>query len=191
MNEPMPTPSEQIIPINAIQQRFENVEKIELTQWLAMPYYRVRDNGKMILIDARNGEQRSPLTQEDAIKVAEYHYAEQGNVRKATLLTDQATSPSELYGRPLPLWQVNFDDAVSTNFYISPDDGRLVTRRHELWRIFDFFWMLHIMDYEDRTDVNNLLLVISSFLGLILSVSGLWLLFYSFNKRNKAEGETS
>ena len=36
--------------------------------------------------------------------------------------------------------------------------GELVTRRHELWRVFDFVWMLHIMDYDTREDVNNPLL---------------------------------
>ncbi len=189
MNEPISVPYEELIPMGDIQQRYENIEKIELTQWLDMPHYRVRVGGEMRLIDAKTGEQRSPLSEEDAIRLAQYHYTASGNVRKATLLTDQATSPSELYGRPLPLWQVNFDDAISTNFYVDPNDGRMVTRRHELWRIFDFFWMLHIMDYEDRTDVNNLLLVVSSFLGLLLSVSGLWLLFYSFKKRKAAEGE--
>lgn len=191
MSEPITTTYEELIPMSDVQQQYGNVEKIDLVQWLDMPHYRIRVDGKKHLVDAISGVERSPLTEADAIRVAEYHYAADGKVRKATLLTDQATSPSELYSRPLPLWQVNFDDAISTNFYVDPDDGRMVTRRHELWRIFDFFWMLHIMDYEERTDVNNLLLVVSSFLGLLLSISGVWLLFYSFKKRKLQEGDAS
>ena len=78
---------------------------------------------------------------------------------------------------------MDFDDAGSTAFYVSPDDGSLITRRHTYWRIFDFAWMLHIMDYEERADVNNTLLRISAGLGLVLSVLGMWLLFFSFRRR--------
>jgi len=60
----------------------------------------------------------------------------------------------------------------------------LVARRHQLWRWFDFLWMLHIMDYDQRIDANNLLLRISASLALLFSLSGAGLLVYSL--RGKA-----
>jgi hypothetical protein len=45
---------------------------------------------------------------------------------------------------------VDFDDWLQTTLYLHPDTGALVTRRHRLWRWYDFQWMLHIMDYGDR-----------------------------------------
>ena len=67
--------------------------------------------------------------------------------------------------------------------YFSPDTGELLARRHNLWRGFDFLWMLHIMDYETRDDVNNLLLRAASVTGLLFALAGIWLLFYSFRRR--------
>ena len=46
-------------------------------------------------------------------------------------------------------------------------------------------WMLHIMDYEERADAHNLLLITAQIAGLIFSVTGIWLLFYSFSGRRK------
>jgi hypothetical protein len=46
--------------------------------------------------------------------------------------------------------------------------------------------MFHIMDYENRTDVNNLLLRIAAIAGLGFALSGAWLLFYSFSTRRSA-----
>jgi len=38
-------------------------------------------------------------------------------------------------------------------------------------------WALHIMDYEDRDNINNLLLKIFSVLALISSMTGIILFF--------------
>lgn len=75
-------------------------------------------------------------------------------------------------------------DAEDTRLYVSPDEGRIVARRTERWRIFDFFWMLHIMDYEERTDFNNPLVIFASVIGLIAAFSGVALLYYRFGKRD-------
>jgi hypothetical protein len=46
-------------------------------------------------------------------------------------------------------------------------------------------WMLHIMDYEQRTDAHNLLLKTAQLTGLTFAITGLWLLLYSFSGRRK------
>ena len=95
-------------------------------------------------------------------------------------------APSEVKTRPVPMWAVHFADRGSTTLYLSPDSGELLARRHSLWRWFDFLWMFHIMDYEQRTDVNNGLLRIASVIGLAFGLSGVWLLFYSLGQRRRA-----
>mgnify|MGYP003339799900 CR=1 FL=1 len=50
-------------------------------------------------------------------------------------------------------------------------DGEIVSRRHALWRVFDFAWMLHIMDYEARTNVNNPLLRIATLSAAAMALS--------------------
>lgn len=65
-------------------------------------------------------------------------------------------------------------------FYFSADDGRLVQARNETWRLFDFFWMLHTMDFRTRDNFNNPLVITIGFAALWLSLSGFLLLFRSF-----------
>jgi hypothetical protein len=64
-----------------------------------------------------------------------------------------------------------------------PGSGELVTRRHRFWRWFDFLWMLHIMDYESRENVNNALLRVATGVGVTLALSGLWLVYFRFLRR--------
>jgi len=45
-------------------------------------------------------------------------------------------------------------------------------RRNDRWRLFDLFWMLHVMDYQGRDNFNTLLLQVVSGLGLVTILSG-------------------
>ena len=90
----------------------------------------------------------------------------------------------EIRGATLPLWRVDLDDRWQSSVYVDPVTGRIVAARNTLWRIYDFFWMLHIMDYDTRDDFNNNLLRSASGVGWFIGLSGLWMLFYSFRRRD-------
>ena len=51
-----------------------------------------------------------------------------------------------------------------------------MARRNDDWRFFDFFWMLHIMDYQERENFNNPLLITASMFALFTVLAGLLLL---------------
>ncbi len=87
----------------------------------------------------------------------------------------------------LPLTRAPIDDSHETTLYIHPDSGDLVTRRHRSWRWFDALWMLHIMDYDKRTNVNNVALRAATLAGSAFVVSGAWLLWFSFRRRKRQE----
>ena len=55
--------------------------------------------------------------------------------------------------------------------------GDIASIRSDSWRIWDFLWSLHIMDYRERDNINNILLQILSVLALVTSVSGITLFF--------------
>ena len=74
------------------------------------------------------------------------------------------------------VWQVQFDDTFNTTLYLSENNGKVVTVRSTLWRIFDFFWMLHIMDYDERENFNNPLLISFSATSVLFCLSGILLL---------------
>lgn len=145
------------------------------------PVYEVSTGTGKVLIDAGSGRVLSPLPDDKIQALASSYYAGSGTLRSVALLT--GTPPLEIQTRALPLWRADFDDRLDTTLYIHPDTGALVTRRHRFWRWFDFLWMLHIMDYEQRTDVNNTLLRVTSIVSLIGVASGVWLLYFSFKRR--------
>lgn len=154
-----------------------------LDHQLGAPVYVVKTEGGSELFDARTGEKLSPLGKAAAQARAEALFSEQGKVVSVEYLTK---APLELQTRPVPIWRVEFEGAWRPTLYISPQTGELVTRRHDLWRTFDFMWMLHIMDYDDRQDVNNILLRVSTWLAVGASATGAWLLLYSFRRRRRA-----
>jgi hypothetical protein len=53
----------------------------------------------------------------------------------------------------------------------------LLERRNDTWRLRDFFWMLHNMDYVNRTSFNHPLIIVVGFAAVWLAITGLWLLF--------------
>ena len=79
-----------------------------------------------------------------------------------------------------PVWRAQFDDPQHTALYFAGDDGRFIAARSSSWRVYDFFWMLHTMDYAGRDNFNNPLIVIIGMAALWLTISGVVLLFRSF-----------
>jgi uncharacterized iron-regulated membrane protein len=172
------------LPIEDLLDRFPSASKITLKTLMERPVYLVQGAAGTDVLDAETGEQLSPLNRQLAIQIAKHHYAGTGEISTVALIEDNP--PTEIKFFPLPLWRIDFDDAWGSSFYVDPQSGRFRTRRHTLWRVFDIMFMLHIMDYDERDNVNNTLLRIFSILGVVLGSSGLWLLFYSF-KRARAE----
>lgn len=158
------------------------LKSARLDTQLGQPVYVVDAEGGKALFDARTGAKLSPLDEAGARARAKALFAEKGRVVSAELLTK---APLEVQTRPMPLWRVEFEGAWRPTFYISPFTGELVSRRHDLWRTFDFVWMFHIMDYDDRQDVNNILLRAFTWLAVAASGTGAWLLLYSFRRRRR------
>ena len=77
----------------------------------------------------------------------------------------------------LPIWQVDFRDARNSSYYVSGSTGELLERRNDTWRWWDFFWMLHIMDYSERSSFNHPLIITVAFAMVWLAGTGIWLLF--------------
>ncbi len=160
------------------------LKSARLETQLGRPVYVVEAEAGKSLFDARTGARLSPLDEAGARARAKAMFTEAGEVVSAELLT--ATPPIELQTRALPLWRVEFEGAWHPTFYISPFTGELVARRHDLWRTYDFLWMFHIMDYENRSDVNNLLVRVATWMAFVTSLTGAWLLLYSFRRRRRA-----
>lgn len=172
------------LPLERLATLYPDVQSITLRAMMDQPVYLLRGESTRLL-DARDGRQLSPIDKQTATRIAIFHYAGEARIRSVTLL--ESDPPTELQARALPLWRIDFDDRWNSTFYVDPDTGAFTTRRHTLWRVFDFLWMLHVMDYDAREDINNTVLRVFSIFGLSLGLSGAWLLFYSF-RRKKVHG---
>ena len=171
------------MPQAKLHDTYPGITSVRLKVLLEKEVYEIRQDKKVSLVDAVTGKIISPIDRETVLALADAAYAGEGNVRGIEWVTK---APSEVGARPVPLWAVHYDDAGKDTLYFSPFSGDLVARRHELWRWFDFLWMFHIMDYEERENVNNSLLRVASITGLLFALSGAWLLFYSFQRRRQA-----
>ena len=86
----------------------------------------------------------------------------------------------------LPIWQVDFRDDVNSSYYVSATTGEILERRNDSWRWWDFFWMLHNMDYAKRTSFNHPLIIMVGFAMTWLAITGFWLLFRTMWKHDFA-----
>jgi len=90
---------------------------------------------------------------------------------------------AEYRGRSLPLYQIKTDHPNDINAYVDAWTGEIVAIRSSSWRLWDLMWGLHIMDYVDRDNINNILMKVFSILALISSLSGV-ILFFLTSKRS-------
>ena len=140
---------------------------------LGRPVWRVTDTaGTRHLIDALTAETLSPLGQAQAMTVAVADYVGPGEIVAMRYYADEA--PTE-YGRPGPVWRATFDDADRTALYVQADTGEVRARRGRTWRVFDFAWRLHVMDYDDGADFNHPLVQAAAGAGVLFALSGLML----------------
>lgn len=151
--------------------------------WLRdQPIYVASSENGDEAFDARTGQPAAAPDEAIIRELASSYYSGSEPIASAALIT---SIPGEIRGRKSPLWRVEFDHWNKPTFYLSPVTGELVSKRHELWRVFDFVWMLHIMDYAERENVNNMLLRIFTLCAVMMALSGVWLLTYAFPKRKK------
>lgn len=174
--------SSDYLPPSRLAADHPGMTEFRLKHVLDRAVYQVTSHDGTALVDATTGEPVGPLDETQARRIAESLYQGEAPLASMALLTE---APQEVASRPVPMWQARFADRSGTTLYVSPSTGELLAKRHDLWRWFDFLWMLHIMDYEAREDVNNTLLRVAAAVGLAFALSGVWLLFYSFRRGGK------
>ncbi|HET8816413.1 MAG TPA: hypothetical protein VFM61_03075 [Pseudidiomarina sp.] len=145
-----------IAPTGAVIQRYTEASSITLrrlptSQWV----YLVELPFSTLLLDAITLESMT-LQRDDITALAnDFRTADHEDIQIAgvRLLTEHL--PQEVSFAELPVWQVTYADFLNTTLYIDATSGALVSTRHDFWRLFDFMWMLHIMDYDERSDIST------------------------------------
>ncbi|HEX8641250.1 MAG TPA: PepSY domain-containing protein [Allosphingosinicella sp.] len=145
-------------------------DRVELRMLLERPVMLVtRGAGRPVLYDLGDGARLSPLPMREAARIAEADHA--GSARATRV--ERVTRNSPEYRGPLPAWRVDFEDGANRSLYVAADTGAVTARRSTLWRVYDFLWGLHIMDWRGHEDFNSPLLIVATALALIVVVTGI------------------
>jgi uncharacterized iron-regulated membrane protein len=156
--------------------RGEAVEGLVLRDLGARPVYEVRTSKATRLIDATTGE-AIRVDQQLARDIASM--MNDAPVREVSVLARPNLEARDFEGA---MWRVDFADAENSSAYVSLDTARFLVMRGDTWRTWDFFWMLHNMDYVNRASFNHPLIILVGFGALWLSGTGFYLLFKSFSR---------
>ena len=160
-------------------ERFGAVEGLVLRRILDRPVYELSGPGGLRLVDAQSGAPVAidALTAQQVARQAFHHEA-------AVTSVERLEKPNlEAREHEGPMWRVNFADEENSSAYVSAISGRPLVNRGDTWRVWDFVWMLHNMDYVNRTSFNHPLIIFVAFGTLWLSFTGFYLLFKSFRRR--------
>jgi uncharacterized iron-regulated membrane protein len=159
----------------------KDILEVRLASVLDRWVWRVQTAEGVILRSAQTGEPFE-INEDMARRLAQQQYAGQGQL--ASVAFHPAATLETRDSRAT--WQARFDDEKETTLYFSAEDGSLVETRNNTWRLFDFFWMLHTMDFKGRDNFNNPLVITFGMAALWLSLSGFILLFRSFRRQDFA-----
>ena len=169
-----------------------HVVKLQIIEVLGESFYEVsvhRANGQMNRVLARtaDGTIRQAITSDEAKQIAVAGLKSPPPVRGLLYLTaDMIGADHEYREKPMPVWAIEFEGGPTV--YVAADNGQIGAIRGTRWRIFDFLWMLHTLDFKARDDINNWLLRTMSVLGIVTICSGFALFITSsklFRKRRK------
>jgi len=164
-----------------------DIATVTLTDRGSGPHWEIRNtHSKLLLHLDQLGNPAGLITQQDAEFIALRDFKHETTVVQSTFFdADSDSIPSEYRGGTLPAYQIKLDHPKQPHIYIDATLGRITARRNKNWRTFDFFWMLHTMDYKDRDNFNHPLLSIASFLAILTSITGIALWIWRLAPKKK------
>lgn len=143
-------------------------------------YLVTTDSDQQLTFDANTGALRPVLSSDAAKAIARNHFADpKPAIAAVTLLTAASGPQPDEYRGNLPVYQIAFADSRSTNLYLDPVTGTVRAQRNQYWRLYDFLWRLHILDFDTGEDHNNNLLRVLAISAVLVMISGYALFFLS------------
>lgn len=138
-------------------------------------------DGNIRLLDARTAAPLPPIDAKAAALIAGKAY--RGGAALPTV--ERVERASTEYRGVLPAWRASFPDDDATRIYVAAENGRLTSVRTGTWRLYDFFWGLHIMDWTEHERFNTPWLMAFAAGGLVFGVAGAILLFMRWPRRRR------
>lgn len=154
--------------------------QLRLGARLSKPAYLLTHEGKVLAFDARTGKPLGALTEGQARQVA---FERTGLPAASAELVTQVSAGDEYRGGELPAWRITTKD--NTHLYVGANSGALRAVRTPNWRIYDFLWGLHIMDWQERENFNHWLLKAAAGIALFSVIAGIVVFVQSSRTRRR------
>jgi hypothetical protein len=167
--------------VDRITAQFQQIKAINYSHFLNAPIIEVTTEQSTVSFNGHTGAPMAKPSEAEIIANAKAHLLIDANVLQVQQLKQ---GPREAAHKQ-NIWQVRFDDWLATTIYLDSQNGKVITVRSTLWRIFDFFWMLHIMDYDERENFNNPLLISFSATSVLFCITGIVLLLQNVRIKRK------
>ncbi len=129
------------------------------------------DRASPILMDVASAKRISPLSRDMAVSLVVARSSKALPHATALWVTEKSTE----YRGTLPVWRIDAHDDEAARFYVDPTSGQIKPVRTGLWRIYDFIWGLHIMDWKDHENFNTPWLIGSGLIAFGVAGAGVWL----------------
>lgn len=167
--------------------KVKEISRINLEPIRGKFYYQIKLTEKrQIWVDAISGEVKNKYSKSEIKEIAQSNAKKNaGDVIDIQWITETPKA-SEYRGKSLPAYKIIFSGSENLHMYLDGYTGKINSMRTSNWRIFDFLWMLHVMDYDSRDDFNHLLLQFFALLAVVTSFSGLVLWGVSYRRKPRA-----
>jgi len=152
--------------------------EVTLKPLAGQPVYEIRAEIGVFLVSAETGSIISPLSEDLARDVATSVWAGPGGL-KSIELVERAPRESGFSGEA---WAARFEGEGNRTLYISAVNGQVSAPRTDLWRTYDFFYGLHLMDYANHENANSPWTIALAVLALSTVLFGIVLLVHRFTR---------
>ncbi len=153
-------------------------QQVILRRLAGYPIYEIRAEIGVYLVSAETGSILSPISETLAREIAAGAWAAEGALQSVDLL-EQAPRESGLSG---PAWAARFEGQGNPTLYIAASNGQVSAPRTDLWRVYDFFYGLHLMDYVNHENANNVWNIALGVFALSTVLFGIVLLVHRFTR---------
>lgn len=157
-----------------------SLSQIQIAQRLNTPIYVVKTDKDWLIFDAETAAKLAPLTETEARAIASNNTS---LAVKAMTWVATVNPGSEYREGELPAWRVELEGADHASLWIGANSGQVRAVRTTTWRVYDFLWGLHIMDYYGRDNFNSWLLRGFALLGVTTILSGIVLTISSIRRQ--------
>ncbi|HEV7694012.1 MAG TPA: PepSY domain-containing protein [Hyphomonadaceae bacterium] len=151
---------------------------VQLKLLAGQPVYEIQAEIGVFLVSAETGSVISPVSEDLAREIADSVWAGPGPLR-SVLHLDSAPKESGIVGEA---WAVHFAGQDNPVLYVAAANGQVSPPRTDLWRVYDFFYGLHLMDYANHENANNIWTIALAVFALSTVLFGIVLLIHRFTR---------